>query len=38
MTQSKRLDCSRNGAVESFKVATAKFVETAKREVGNVII
>ena len=38
MTRQKRIDCSRVDAAMTFKVATAKFVETERREVGKVII
>ena len=36
MARQKRLDCSREDAAMTFKVATAKSVETAKRDVGRV--
>ena len=36
MASLKRGDCSHEDVAMTFKVATAKFVETAKRDVGKV--
>ena len=38
MAKPKKLDCSREEAAMTFNITTAKFVETAKREVGKVCL